>query len=258
MLYLVHDPILEPGPPDARLDELEAVGDLGLAFESLPEARDAELLRDRGHPWGLLIRSTGHETVPRLNLAAGDPDYRHRTLKILADLIVRASASGASMLELPAPMALEESELPGRPGTPIPLQRARDHMWRSLDALASITDAMALRMRVASHGVARSTAAIDTENWDSWMDHLGIPHLGLTRPLDKPPTRPEDLPGPGRWDRSCRFAGKAWNARGWAYWAEALEETPGWSRLDWCVGHPPRMDRGLLSELRRLRERHAT
>ena len=258
MLYLVHDPSLEPGPPDARLDELENVRDLGLAFECLPDARDIERLRDRGHPWGLLIRSIGHEAVPRLNLAAGDPDYRRRTLRVLADLIARASANGASMLELPAPMALEESELPGRPGTPIPLHRARDHMWRSLDELASLTDTMPLRMRVASRGVPHSTAAVEAENWDAWMDHLGIPHLGLSRHLDRPPPRPEEGAGPGRWDRSCRFAGKAWNARGWACWAEALEVNPGWSRLDWCVGIPPRMERSLLRELRHLRGRYAT
>ncbi|MEB3187450.1 MAG: hypothetical protein VKP72_08435 [bacterium] len=249
---LVHDPTQGHPTPDAHLDRLEATGDVGLAFRSPPDPSWTERLRDRGHPWALLVPATGHVDLPRLNLAAGDPDYRRRSVRLAAELLARASAGGAHVVVLPIPQALEETTVAGRPGVPISLERARDGLWRSLDVLASVDDRLPVLVQTGNSPDPGSPSGVPAGTWEGWLDHLAIPHVGLANRLLAPPTDPERLETPGRWVKLCRFVGRRWDAAAWERWGEALEAHPAWSRPDWCVGSPPVVDAALLRALRRL------
>ena len=255
-IFVAPPAVMNAAIPRYWLETLGSVPGSGLALDRIPPLDEAESFRDQQLPWLGMMAARGHESVPRVNLAAGDADYRKRSVREVTTWLRKCAEAGAYGLSLPSPQALEETSLPGISGVPVLQERARDQLWRSLDELGSLQEEVTLQLRIGLDPGATQAPSIAPDTWDAWMDHLRIPHLGLAILFTRPPVKPEQVQAPGNWVRLVTFGRFRWDEDAHERWEAALEASPSWSRPDWCLLEAGRDPVNLTGALAKLRARH--
>ncbi len=114
------------------------------------------------------------------NLAAGDEDYRRRSVRRLEEHLAFCAERGIPRYTFLAGYALEETHDPAVPSRVVSANRARDQLLKSLDRLAEFADARGVALGLMN-GDARRAEMLGCEASElaGILDTLQIPFLGL-------------------------------------------------------------------------------
>lgn len=114
------------------------------------------------------------------NPAAGDEDFRRRSVRRLEAHLAFCAEHGIGRYTFRAGEALEETFAPRAPSRPIERARARDQLLRSLDRLAVVADGLGVALGLMNADARRaSMLGADAPELLALLDALQVPFLGL-------------------------------------------------------------------------------
>lgn len=120
-----------------------------------------------------------------LNLAAGDEDYRLRSLRTAEATLDLAARLNAQTVSFMPGYALEETFAPARASRPIGRQKALDQLKKSLDRLANRAESMGVALALTNSSAKHSAMLLaQSQEIDHVLHDLQIPFLGLQLDLD--------------------------------------------------------------------------
>lgn len=114
------------------------------------------------------------------NLAAGDEDYRRRSVRRLEAHLAFCADQGIPRYTFMPGHALEETFDPAVPSRPCDRLRARDQLLRSLDRLAGVADSLGVGLGLMNGDAARpEMLGCDARDLTGVLEALQVPFLGL-------------------------------------------------------------------------------
>lgn len=122
--------------------------------------------------------------APRANLAAGDEDFRLRSIRLVEEVMTRCAELGIKHLSLMPGFALEETWDETRPSHPVPRERALDKLLRSLDRLATVADARGMSLSLTNSDMRKSSMLLgEVPEIRGVLEALQVPFLGVQADL---------------------------------------------------------------------------
>lgn len=114
------------------------------------------------------------------NLAAGDEDFRKRSVRRLEAHLAFCADRGLARYTFMAGDAVEETVDPAAASRPIGRARARDQLLKSLDRLATVADGYGLALGVMNGDARRpEMLGCDAPELRGLLDALQVPFLGV-------------------------------------------------------------------------------
>lgn len=119
-----------------------------------------------------------------INLAAGDDDFRKRSVNRIEAMLEFALRCGARIISIPAGYALEETWDPQQQSRMISRHRAADQLKRSIDHLARIAEDRSLVLALDNSSLEVSPMLLaDPSETAELLADLQIPFLGINLDL---------------------------------------------------------------------------
>lgn len=179
-LYLSHRSLAAPTDLGPVLELFRMAALDRLSIEGGPALDPA----DPRHLAGLSVLAHGtflpSEDPFAPNLAAGDEDFRKRSVRRLEAHLAFCADRGIARYTFMAGDALEETRDPAAESRPIDRERARDQLLKSLDRLATMADGLGVALGLMNGDARRpESLGCDAAELLGILEALQVPFLGV-------------------------------------------------------------------------------